>query len=257
MFFLKSSAFVFIWIICLIGIFTRVSYAQSSTCEVRGVWLNPGAFSTAARQDATLQKIAKANLNTVFVAVPPIGSNSGWSQEPYFLQFIQKAAQQGLSVHVWVSNMNRTDQVDFTSATEQKAQTDWTIALMNKYGQYLDGVHFDYIRYDKYATSTTTGPYADLPRTDSVKTEGVNQTVLKSFNALKSYDSNKVLTAAVRAISSKSHLSGGPYPSDGSPYFWERDLPFMREDQQDAIKWLNEGYMDGVCRMNYTNVDND
>jgi hypothetical protein len=49
-----------------------MAQTAAATCETRGVWLNPYAFENDAVRSTTLQNVRRANLNTLFVLVPPI-----------------------------------------------------------------------------------------------------------------------------------------------------------------------------------------
>ncbi len=239
----------------------RLCLAQNP--EVRAAWLNANAFSTSSARTKTLQSFLNGNLNTAFLIAYPLAGNNGWSTQSSFEEMLRLFNQNNISTHVWVASRYRlSGRVDYTSAAEPAAQAAWALAFLDKYnnpnGLHLDGFHLDYIRYEKYETSTSTGSYADLPRVDSVKTEGINKTVKAIYTAIKNKYPAKKLTASVREISDGISLSGGPYPSgcanDGNPgdcFWYPRSLPYFRQDQQNSFAWLDGGYIDAVVRMNY------
>lgn len=123
------------------------SSLAASGCETRGTWLNPNAFNSDARRTETLNKILQANLNTVFLASYTLSGNFGWAQQTDFDKFYTMLRQNNISVHVWVSSMDRVSNVDYTNPGERTAQMNWALSWFNRYPD-LDGFHLDYIRYD-------------------------------------------------------------------------------------------------------------
>jgi uncharacterized lipoprotein YddW (UPF0748 family) len=129
--------------------------------------------------------MANAHLNTAFVIIPAVGGNNGWSDPSLFASFLSKAKARGFSVHGWIPTYYRTSSTpNWTSSTEQQAQANWAVAVLNAYPQ-LDGVHLDYIRYMNYSNI------------NSSQMNGVNAVVSAVHSAVKSKYPSKVVTAAV------------------------------------------------------------
>ncbi len=171
-----------------------ISSAESSQSELRGVWLNKYAFNSMNRQE-TLEKILQANLNTIFVISPQIEGNYGDSNPEDFKTFIRDAKSRGLSVHGWICNHLRTNDrstVDFTDPKEQQSQVKWAISLLDTYPE-LDGVHFDYIRYEEWE------------QCDAEKMNGISETIRQAYTAIKRKYPEKFLTVTSFAAASASY----------------------------------------------------
>ncbi|GJQ60484.1 MAG: hypothetical protein D8M57_16735 [Candidatus Scalindua sp. AMX11] len=259
--------------------------AIGTQSELRGVWLNQYAFNSLNRQE-TLEKILQANLNTVFVISPQIEDNNGESDPDDFKAFIHDAKSRGLSVHGWICNHWRTDNrstVNFADPKEQKAQVKWVISLLDTYPE-LDGVHFDYIRYEIWE------------KCNAVKMNGINETIRLANAAIKLKYPEKFLTATSFAAASASY-HGVDYGTvvgwltglfTGEENLWVGDVPqwyqkwyaknpdnwySMRNTiekdlkktrllgpehfnfQQDPTTWIREGMVDAVIPMQYTSND--
>ena len=124
--------------------------------EMRGVWLQSYAITEAARP-ATLEKIDKLAINTVFLRTPTLGENKGWGNVDDFTATLSELNKRGVSVHAWITNkLRRGDaqqakaQADFTDPQERAAQAAWAVMILDKWPA-LSGVHLDYIRYSKWA----------------------------------------------------------------------------------------------------------
>jgi hypothetical protein len=249
--------------------------AASPAGEVRAVWINPFSFDTPEHRAATLAKIGRANLNTVFLQTPSVAGNYGitWggaSPENYSA-FLKDLKSAGLAVHGWIINREREGegkQADFTSANERKAQRDWALAVLDAYPA-LDGVHFDYIRYGDWA------------KHEIAKAGGVTETVRMTLKAIRKKHPGKFLTAAVFVAASPNwmgRVSEGkriwddiPPPwfvkwLDGHPDNWfakrGKEDPKLGPDmilgpsffkyQQDPVAWLETESIDAICPMQYT-----
>ena len=237
--------------------------------EVRGVWLNPDAFNSPSARSSTLGKIASANLNTVFLAAPPINGNYGWSDPAAFQICLDDARLQGLAVHGWIANHSRLggSPVDFSSAAERASQRQWVLDLLAAYRD-LDGVHFDYIRDEHW----------DDP--DAARMGGITELLRISKEAIDSAFAGKRLTATSFTSASASYLGSQPDWSGDVPQ-WYRDWydadpgnwyiqqgatdPSLDPDwllgplhfnyQQNSPFWLSSAYADAVVPMQYTNRD--
>jgi len=243
--------------------------------EVRAVWINPFSFDTPENRSATLAKIRRANLNTVFLQTPSVAGNYGitWggaSPENYSA-FLKDLKGAGLAVHGWIINREREGegkQADFTSGKERKAQRDWVLAVIDAWPA-LDGVHYDYIRYGDWAKHETG------------KARGITETVSMTLKAIRRRHPGKFLTAAVFVAASPNwmgRVGEGKRAWDDSPPKWfvrwmdgcpdnwyaERGRtdpklgshmllgPSFFKYQQDPVAWLESGSIDAVCPMQYT-----
>ncbi len=259
-----------------------VSSAERTQSELRGVWLNQYAFNSMNRQE-TLEKILQANLNTIFLASPEIEGNFGESDPEDFKAFIRDAKSSGLSVHGWICNHLRThnrSKVDFTDPKEQQAQVKWAISLLDTYPE-LDGVHFDYIRYEEWE------------RCNDDKMNGISETIRLVYAAIKRKYPEKFLTATSFAAASPSYhgVDYGKVVGWFAGWFteeenlWVGDVPQWYRNwyaensdnwystrntidkelkknrllgpehfnyQQDPTTWIRESIVDAVIPMQYT-----
>lgn len=243
--------------------------------EVRAVWLNPWAFNSPWTRSATLDKIRRARLNTVFLQTPPVAGNFGISwggaTPGNYAAFLKELKAAGISAHGWIINRERLGeggQAPFTVPSEQQAQRDWALAVLDAYPE-LDGVHFDYIRYMEW------GPY------DPAKADGITETVRLAHEAIRATHPGRFLTAAVFTAASANYLgdrSGGRLSWSGAEPAWfpgwmnahpanwyvaqvKADTrlrpnwilgPSFLKYQQQPVVWLESGFIDAVCPMQYT-----
>ena len=246
----------------------------AKSAELRAVWLNGRAFRDAAAQDATLLKLKRANLNTVFLIAPQIGDNPGWSPPEAFGQFVKKLQEHGFAVHGWLLNHRRLQIVDFSDPNEQAAQVQWAIGLLDHY-QALDGVHLDYIRAPQWGKSS------------KVVTDGVTSTVRKIHDAIGAKYPGKLLSCAGFVGSEPAYRGfrrkDGTIDWSGEVPKWFQEWYVANPDnyftrlvasgkrknlepqfvcgpnflayQQDTVTWLRTGAIDAVIIMNYTMND--
>ncbi len=232
--------------------------------ELRAAWINPGAIN-----EATLAKLQRANLNTVFLRAPKIlPQDGGGSGTPArFGEFLGQAQERGLAVHGWILNHRRTTDVRFDDPVEQAAQARWAVKLLEMFPS-LDGVHLDYIRYKEWAHSDH-------------RTEAVTKTVGLIRKAINARHRGKFLTAAVFAAARAAYrgeqgeegvewTGAVPewyrtwYAANPDNYYARevRENPKLRKDkvcgpnflsyQQDPPTWLRRGIVDAVLPMSYT-----
>jgi hypothetical protein len=243
-----------------------IAQESSLDCEVRGTWLNPEAFNSPVKRQETLQKLLEAHLNTVFVAVPPINNNYGWSDSLDFVQFISEVHSEGISVHIWVANLWRdgSGSVDFTNPIEQQAQTQWILDLMDTYGTYVSGIHFDYIRYNDWEPVNIGG-----------KMDGITQTIESAYQALKSQFPDKFLTGTSFTLDPNyANYNDSDSSNDEDIPLWFLDwfyanpgnwfdiiyedfdtVPLHMKYQQNPVGWTFSSIVDGVMPMQYSIVD--
>lgn len=238
---------------------------KKATYETRAVWLNNYAFDSSAKRAETLQKIADANLNTVFLIVPD-DTRPAWSTVADFSAMLAAVKDLGLAAHVWMINMYRTagQTADFTDPAEQAAHVQWARTLLDSFPS-LDGVHFDYIRY----------PTQD--RLDSVKIAGIRQTILQTHQMIETEYPGRFLTAALINLGQDCADWIHPYPDGGDDipsWFrtWFAGNPGNRWDdlsfcgsyptpdgvptqmtfQQDGASLVNNDALDFIIAMEYT-----
>lgn len=235
---------------------------QQTACETRGTWLWASSIDSEDKRALVLQKISNANLNTVFVSIPPIDGNHGYGTGDAFLAFIKEAKILELSVHGWMSNGRRNGRnvhADFRDPDEQDGQVRWVNNLMNLYGDYLDGVHLDYIRF-------FDGEAVNLDK----KLDGVTETVRKIANHLESNYPGTFLTAACfrEAPSKEESYRDPPLWVEDVPQ-WFRDwyavnpgsiyhgpdfvyVPYHFKYQQNPVGWLKNNIVTAVMPMQYS-----
>jgi len=238
---------------------TTQAWAQTSTSEVRGAWLNLSAFDTAERRSTTLQTVTNANLNTIFVLAPPIGSNNGWSDPDDFSALVNEANDLGLSVHAWILNMWREvgHDADFADSSEQQLQKQWVLELLNS-NPILDGVNFDFIRYR---------PPQPI---DEMKINGVTNTIRITYDEVTDLHPRKFLTATSFRIEPFAadfdteyiplwfqnwidNNPGNKYTTIEYPNGYY--VPQHMKYQQNSEFWIKDRIVDAVMPMQYTTND--
>jgi hypothetical protein len=208
-----------------------VAPPSSTPAYIRAGWVNPYAYSEAEREE-TLTLFEQAQLNTAFVLSPNA------DQIGNFVALIDALRARNIRPHLWVWCMSFV-RASSANADQRKAYAQQLAELLAGCG--LDALHLDGIRFDKYDTSTKTGPYAHMPKIDAAKTAAVTATVA----AIRAAVPQATLSAAVQLISNNSHRSYGPFPD------WPEDAPYHHEVQQNPLDWLNKNLIDFVVPMNY------
>jgi uncharacterized lipoprotein YddW (UPF0748 family) len=233
---------------------------NGTDCEVRGVWVDE--LDDSEKSTTILNNITAANLNTVFVVSPPIGPNDGWSDGKQFKNFVKLAHRAGLSVHIWVPNMYRSkngNRSDFRSKKERTAQKKWVLRLLKKYKRYVDGIHFDYIRYYDWENVN-----------DADKMDAVNRVVDEMADAVrKKYKKMFVTATTISATPTWADFSAEDIPDwfrewyaahPGNIYETSYSYPTVPNHmkyQQDPVAWIRESNLDAVLPMQYTTDDSD
>lgn len=223
-------------------------------CETRGTWLWASSIDSSEKRTFVLEKIIEANLNTVFVSIPPIEGNHGYGKTDDFLDFITDAKALGLSVHAWMLNgrrKGRNTEADYRDSNEQDAQVNWAMSIMRNYGNYLNGIHLDYIRYINYEDVN-----------NNFKMDAVTETISKIYNSLLTNYPDKYLTATSFITSAHKDENGSPSQwfinwrnsNTNSIYSYDKVPSFMRV-QQDPIEWIKKDIVSGVMPMQYTTDD--
>ena len=156
------------------------SVAPAGQGEMRGVWMHPKEIKSRAETDQSVARIEAANLNSVFILVWYHGGQASFKSELCPMAddvqpghdplgyLIQECHRRKIEVHAWFVNGNygapRPKYVldrhpdwavdgdqeglwyDLGKPEVRKFQSDLMIEALQKYD--LDGLHFDYIRYD-------------------------------------------------------------------------------------------------------------
>ncbi len=236
----------------------RVLGPNETLREVRGCWLNPSAFDSSMAHSQTLDAIAAAGLNTLFILAYPIDVHRGWSIRDHFIAMLEEADARGLNLspHIWVANRYRAlPTVDFRDPAEAMAQQAWVQALLDDLPR-LHGVHFDYIRYER-------DEFGDGCREDTCS--AVNG-VVANAHALTSARGRK-LSAAVFGCYPQTPLTNAYTPTwfqtwrdagrtvPGGFAFGIDDIPDFLLLQQESPGWLMNGAIDAIMPMLYDDSD--
>ena len=239
----------------------RVSASGGSgtaPCETRAAWIWTSSIETPEEVADILQKLEDGNINTVMVDAPRMGDNFGYCSHNKFTNFITEAKLRNFSVHAWTCNGYRTyyqtgtQGVNFEDPAEQDAQAAWIISIMAAYGDYLDGVHLDYIRY-------FTGSAVNMDG----RMDGIKATIRKIREGLDADYPGRKITAAVYGCQPRT--GGVPWEENDIPQ-WFLDFqavypnsmygsttaPRFMFYQQDPVYWLGQGLIDGIMPMQYT-----
>ena len=206
-------------------------------------WIKSYAYGAALPASAgnriravTYELIEAAHLNTLVVDCPK--KSDVRDELGHFRVFFDECKRRGWPVHLWF--YNRTD---FLDAAKRQAQVDNIMYWLNEFPD-VNGVHLDSIRFDE----TKRGGH---PYRDPVRAGAVTQTVQMIHDAVKAFNPDLCLSAAVKVISSAGQRSGGPFTN------WERDWPYHKMAQQDALDWLRDGLLDVAYPMNYQGDTDD
>ncbi|MBC7288775.1 MAG: family 10 glycosylhydrolase, partial [Armatimonadetes bacterium] len=165
--------------VMLVGLLAAVS---ALPVEHRGIWLHPEQFSTPQACDEWVQRMAAANLNAAYALVWYYGGRACWrtalcarhdivtdDYDP-LAYLIRRCHENGIAVHAWFVNGKlgaaaptgplashedwlvetspgvRADWWDFGKPEVREMEKSLMLEVLRKYD--VDGVHFDYIRYD-------------------------------------------------------------------------------------------------------------
>jgi hypothetical protein len=147
--------------------------------------------------------------------------------------------------------------VDYRYNHEWEQQANWAMALLDRYPE-LDGIHFDYIRYEGSGY---------IEHQTSEKMASVSWTVRTVFYKIKSKYPNKFLTAAVFNVDPQEMEPSAfmpawfkawkaTHPADEIYYdpTYPRAIygPRSFRVAQDPVMWLNGKYLDAAMPMIYT-----
>ncbi|NTU49735.1 MAG: T9SS type A sorting domain-containing protein [Desulfobulbaceae bacterium] len=157
---------------------TKASTVLAGT-ELRGVWVETAMAGDEADIDKWLDIVQAAHLNTIYLTVR-FDSNR---QFDLLDEWISKAKSRGLEVHAWFTNNGQEDNIptenklkpmfgsetwynwlDHTNPNANNYESSNMLDILNRYPS-LDGVMFDYIRFDgtmgSVQNATKTAALAD------------------------------------------------------------------------------------------------
>jgi len=239
---------------------------ESNAVEGRGMWHRPG-YSGVKENDIDgvkefVSKVAELGMNSVYVETYLHGMTVYYSdllqsqhqimssfeceeyENDYFLALISECHKQGIEVHAWVELLNagihnwslpsHIDEswliydsdsahrfLDPANKEVVEYLCDVVEEMISKYD--FDGVSYDYIRYSENGSST-------LALTDEHKCDAVSSLVQALSERIRSLDRGVIISA--------------------SPYGYIDDAKTIYK--QDISKWLENGYLDLVLPMVYT-----
>ncbi len=118
----------------------------------------------------------------------------------------------------------------------------------------VDGIHFDYIRYPDKDACFCSGCRERFEKADDVKIEKWPDDVLTGEHAGKFADwRREQITRLVRAVSLEAHAIKPKIKVSAA--VWGGWTNARRSIGQDALAWIDAGYLDFVCPMNYEGYD--
>lgn len=269
--------------------FTRTIEGKNG--EARFWWEHSGTGAYPGDWDRTCRELA--DLNYTGIAVNMLWGGSAHYKSDFlpphkhYLKYgdqVDQAAKAcrkyGLELHVWKVNFNMLNAPDeFTAQMEREGRTqimmngerkkwlcpshpknrqleiDVMLEVAKKYP--VDGIHFDYIRYDggggcfcpgcqerfgKYYFEKTGRKIVDL-----VKEYKSDKDIQKALSEWKADQ----ITAVVRGVRERVKKECPRVKMSAAVF---RDYPNCRDIfGQDWVKWIKAGYLDFVCPMDYTN----
>lgn len=120
----------------------------------------------------------------------------------------------------------------------------------------VDGIHFDYIRYPDKDACFCTGCRERFEKAAEVKIEKWPEDVLLGEHAEKFADwRREQITRLVRAVSQEAHkLKPGIKVSAAVYGGWKNSRASVG---QDTMAWIEAGYLDFVCPMDYEGSDTE
>ena len=143
---------------------------------------------------------------------------------------------------------------DFLNESERIAQKDWAISLLTEYEQ-LDGIHFDYIRYNISSIANQT------------KINAIASTINLTMSAIQDQFPDKILTTASFGLSGEISNNDDFIPAWYNEWFtdptyndinrWNRTgydfkgIPTPFRVQQDPKSWISKNLLNFTISMEY------
>jgi len=253
--------------------------------EMRAVWCHSASGVQGATWDEAVKALADNGFNMVMPnmlwagrafynsSVLPVDESVA-KQGDRIAQCVEAGKKYGVQVHVWKVNWNLMNApADFlakmraagrTQKTPQGADIDYLCpsspdnfalerdSMLEVVRNYdVDGIHFDYIRYPDSNGCYCAGCRERFEKQLGLKVEKwpedvVSGSLRQKYLAFRRSNITRLVKAVseqARAIKPKIKISAAVFSS------W----PMCRDDVgQDWGAWVQEGYLDFVCPMNYT-----
>jgi uncharacterized lipoprotein YddW (UPF0748 family) len=264
---------------------------ESLAMTVRGVWIHPGYFgpekaAAVEKIRATLDEYQKAGINTLIVLVKDTSgrvyyrsriapSDPRWEWD-FFAEFMAEAGKRGMTVHPWFCVFHETSILgrvrehpewliqsprrEFVGSVNPAlpAVRDYEKSLMLEVAEKYrtDWIHLDYIRYP----CEPTEPFFSFdPETLKLFEEysGVD------LNAVKAHDSGNMIwnewlewnrgrvTEFVRELRDSLRATGRNVKISAAVFPNADNAKVLIG--QDWATWAEEGLVDMLCPMLYTN----
>ena len=253
--------------------------------EFRGVWCHSALGLKDQTWEQTIASLARDGFDVIL-------PNMLWGGQAYYpsnvlpvardverhgdqlAQCLEAAAQHGVAVHVWKVNWNLINAPDDfmemlrsewrlqqdRAGREQawlcpshpdnfQLELDSILEVITRYP--VDGFHFDYIRYPSSRTCYCDGCLTRFAQAEGVTIEDWPDAVITGAHA-KAYRKWRAaqITRLVAAVSEQARRVR-PGIKISAAVFTE--YPECRESVgQDWLHWVEQGYLDFLCPMNYT-----
>jgi uncharacterized lipoprotein YddW (UPF0748 family) len=257
--------------------------------EFRGVWCHSGYGVVGLTWDETIGRLKENGFNAIVVNAMRAGIADYQSELLPVRDRVAKEGDQialavaagkkyGVEVHVWKVNWNLSDApqefVDRMRAegrlqrTRTGSETDWLcpsnpanfelerdsmLEVVRKYD--VDGIHFDYIRYENQDNCYCDGCRQRFEESVGGKVADWPRDVIEGGSHFAAYQDfrRSNITRLVKAVSEEAHRIK-PWIKVSAAVF--SDWPQCREEVgQDWGAWVQQGYLDFVCPMDYSASD--
>ena len=257
--------------------------------EFRGVWCHSGYGVVGLTWDESIRRLKENGFNAIVVNAMRAGIADYQSELLPVRDRVAKEGDQialavaagrkyGVEVHVWKVNWNLSDApegfVDRMRAegrlqqTRSGSETNWLcpsdpanfqlerdsmLEVVRKYD--VDGIHFDYIRYENQDNCYCDGCRQRFEESNGVKVADWPGDVVEGGPHFAAYQEFRRanITRLVKAVSEDAHRIK-PWIKVSAAVF--SDWPQCREEVgQDWGAWVQQGYLDFVCPMDYSASD--
>ncbi len=260
--------------------------AQSSRApEIRAVWCHSAFGVPGMTWDAAIKTLADNGMNAVFPNMLSGGrayckskalpmDDSVATKGDQLAECIAAGKKYGVQVHAWKVNWNLADcSKEFLEKmrAEKRTQKDpqgkdinWLCpsnplnfemerdSMLDVVRNYdVDGIHFDYIRYPDAKGCYCDGCRECFEREYNVKVKKWPADVLEGDLKSKYLDFRRSnITRLVKAVSEEAHRLKPKIKVSAAVFI---DCSEWRDSiGQDWCEWVEKGYLDMVCPMNYT-----
>ncbi|MEN6458526.1 MAG: family 10 glycosylhydrolase [Thermoguttaceae bacterium] len=270
--------------------------AAAAESELRGIWMWGSQVKSRTAADQCITQVDAAHLNAVFLLVWYWGGRTFYHSdlcpmandiEPGYdplAYMIEQCHRRGIQVHAWFvngkcdshlghevlerhpdwsikNNDGRVAWYDFGKPDVRKFQSDLMIEVLKRYD--VDGLHFDYIRYDhspvicycKRCQDEFSARYGFEPRYAPLPANAKTDPKKETLRMTKWAEYRKSTVSALvrdvygraKAAKPKAQITAAVF----TPLATAEDLC------QDWPNWLREGIIDFVVPMAYTSDDRE